>query len=433
MQHLRVPKTDLPRVVIVGGGFGGLRLARKLAGNKFQVVVLDKNNYHAFPPLLYQVATAGLDASSIATPFRQIFERQKNVVFRMAEVKEVLADQNRLITNIGDLDYHYLVISTGSTTNFFGMQDVQQNGMPMKSIPEALDIRSMLLQNFEKAVNLDHRSDEQESLIDMVVIGGGPTGLEMAGALAELRKHVLPEDYSEIDFGQMDIYLVEMGPRLLPPMSAEASAKAKQFLEDMGVVVWLNTALVSYDGYKAVFNNGKTILTTCLIYAAGVAGCVPSGFAPELMVRGKRLPVDGRLRVKGHSNVFAIGDVAAYAKEDTSPPLPMIAPVAIQMGTYLANYFKAGLPENFEPFSYRDKGSMATIGKHKAVVDLKQFKTQGAFAWFIWMFVHLMSLVGFGSRVLVFFNWAHSYISSDKKFRLIIRPFQKKRGPTSQS
>jgi len=423
--HLRIPQSNLPRIVIVGGGFGGLRLARQLARGKFQVVLIDKNNYHAFPPLLYQVATAGLDASAIATPFRKILERQKNIVFRMAEVLEIQSEQNRLITNIGDLTYHYLVIATGSTTNFFGMQDVQAHSMPMKSIPESLDIRSMLLQNFEKAVNLDHRSDEQESLIDMVVIGGGPTGLEMAGALAELRNHVLPDDYSEIDFGQMDIYLVEMGPRLLPPMSEEASAKAKTFLEEMGVVVWLNTALVSYDGYKAVFNNGKTILTTCLIYAAGVAGCVPGGFAPELIVRGRRLVVDSKLRVKGYSNVFAIGDVSAFSPAEGKPPLPMVAPVAIQMGTYLARFFRAGAPDHFPDFAYRDKGSMATIGKHRAVVDLKTWKTQGIFAWFIWMFVHLMSLVGFGSRVLVLLTWAQSYLSSDKRFRLIIRPFKK--------
>ncbi|MBY0435955.1 MAG: NAD(P)/FAD-dependent oxidoreductase [Cyclobacteriaceae bacterium] len=424
--HLRVPKSNLPRVVIVGGGFGGLRLAKKLAKRNFQVVVLDKNNYHAFPPLLYQVATAGLDASSIATPFRKIFEGQKNITFRMAEVLEVQTESNRVITNVGDLDYHYLVIATGSTTNFFGMQDVQAHSMPMKSIPESLDLRSMLLQNFEKAVNLDHRSDEQESLIDMVVIGGGPTGLEMAGALAELRNHVLPDDYSEIDFGQMDIYLVEMGSRLLPPMSEVASAKAKEFLEEMGVVVWLNTALVSYDGYKAVFNNGKTILTTCLIYAAGVAGCVPSGFAQELIVRGRRLPVDAKLRVRGHNNIFAIGDVCAFAPVEGKPPLPMVAPVAIQMGSYLANYFEAGAPDNFPGFSYHDKGSMATIGKHRAVVDMHRWKTQGVFAWFIWMFVHLMSLVGFGSRVLVLLTWGQSYLSSDKRFRLIIRPFKKK-------
>lgn len=422
---MRIPASKLPRVVIVGGGFGGIELAKKLKGAPFQVVLLDKHNYHAFQPLLYQVATAGLESYAIASPYRALFERQTNFIFRMTEVTEVAAERKVVKTTLGEVAYDFLVMATGSSTNFFGMNDVKQHAMPMKSIPQALDIRSMLIQNFEKAANLEHKSDEQESLIDIVIVGGGPTGIETAGALAELRNHVLPTDYPEIDFKMMDIYLVEMGPRLLAGMSEEASAKTKLFLEELGVHVMLNTGLVSYDGYKAVLNNGKVILTTSLIYAAGVAGVVPSGFEKEAIARGNRLSIDGRLRVKGFQNVFAIGDVASFIPEGKQTPLPMVAPVAMQMGTYLARFFKSGAKENFPAFVYVDKGSMATIGKHKAVVDLKFWKTQGVTAWFIWMFVHLMSLVGFGSKVFVFFSWAQAYFGSDKKHRLIIRPYTK--------
>jgi NADH:ubiquinone reductase (H+-translocating) len=424
-EHLNIPTSKNPRVVIIGGGFGGIELAKQLRNKPFQIVLLDKHNYHAFQPLLYQVATAGLESYSIASPYRAMFEGQDNLVFRLAEVTEVIASEQTIKTTIGDVTYDYLVIATGSTTNFFGMQDVMQHAMPMKSVPQALDIRSMLIQNFEKAVSLEHKSDEQESLIDIVIVGGGPTGIETAGALAELRNHVLPTDYPEIDFKMMDIYLIELGPRLLAGMSEEASAKTKQFLEELGVHVWLNTGLVSYDGYKAALNNGKTILTTSLIYAAGVAGMVPSGFQKESIGRGNRLSIDGKLRVKGHSNIFSIGDVASFIPEGKQAPLPMVAPVAMQMGTYLAKFLKSGAKDPYPDFTYVDKGSMATIGKHKAVVDLKFWKTQGTIAWFIWMFVHLMSLVGFGSKVFVFFSWMSAYFSSDKKHRLIIRPFSK--------
>jgi NADH dehydrogenase len=431
-QNIKIPESKLPRIVIVGGGFGGLQLAKHLKGAPYQVVLLDRHNYHTFQPLLYQVATAGLEPSSIASPFRRIFENKTHVIFRMAEVQEVVSERNMLRTTMGDVPYDYLVLATGSKTNFFGMKDVERNAMPMKTIAQALELRSMMIQNFEKAVSLDEKSEEKESLIDIVVVGGGPTGIETAGALAELKKHVLPFDYPDLDLNMMDIYLVELGPRLLAGMSQQASDKSKEYLEKMGVHVWLNTGLESYDGYRASFSNGKTILTTSLIYAAGVSGVVINGIDSSVIARGQRIAIDGNLRVKGYSDIFAMGDVASFIPESTAVPLPMVAPVSMQMGVYLAQWFKKGRPKQHHAFRYYDKGSMATIGRHKAVVDLPFWKTQGAFAWFVWMFVHLMSLVGFANRAKVFMSWAYSYLSSDKRYRLVIRPHRKEREPMSR-
>ena len=422
---IRIPESPNPRIVVIGGGFGGLNLAKKLKNKPYQVVLIDRNNHHTFQPLLYQVATGGLEPDSIATAYRNIFEKSTNIFFRMAETYEIDTKHKKVRTSIGTIHYDFLVIATGAKTNFFGMEEVEQHAMALKSLPQSLDLRSLIQQNLEKAVNLEY-GDEQESLMDIVVVGGGPTGVETAGALAELKRHVFPDEFGELDFKIMDIHLVEAGPRLLGTMSEKASEKTKKYLEELGVRVSLNTGLTSYDGKVARLNTGLEVPTQSLIWTAGVKGNPIYGIPPELLVKGNRIKVDEFLRVPGLDDVFAIGDVAAMHRKGKMEPQPMVAPAAIQHGQYLAaNLMRIRANKPIGVFHYVDKGSMATIGRNKAVVDLGKLRFQGVFAWFVWMFVHLMYLVGFRNRLIVFVNWAWNYLSYDKGIQLIIRPFMK--------
>ncbi len=423
---MNIPHSDHPRVVIVGGGFAGINLAKKLANKPFQVVLLDKNNYHTFQPLLYQVATAGLEPDAILEPLRNMFEGYSNIYFRYAAVEFVEPALNKIVTSIGELTFDYLVFATGSRTIYYDLEGVEENAMSLKSATEALDIRSLLLQNFEKAVTLNEKQDT-DRLMDVLVVGGGPSGVEMAGAIAELRRDEFKNDYPELDVARMEIYIVEMAPRLLPGMSEEASDKTKEYLERLGVKVWLDTSLEKYDGRVAHFSNGSTIETSTLIYSAGVGGNFVPGLAEEAMAKGGRLKVNGHLQVNGYDNIFAIGDVAAMITPSHEKPHPMLAQPAIQQGKYMGKYLMSDDKSNFPEFEYNDKGTLATIGKNKAVADLNFMKTQGFFAWLIWIFVHLMQLVGFRNFVLVFVNWALSYVRGGKRFRLIIRNFERKR------
>jgi len=421
---MNIPESNLPRVVIIGSGFGGLQIAKTLKNKRFQVVMLDKNNYHTFQPLLYQVATAGLEPDSIAYPVRKIFKNQTNFLFRMAEVANIDTTNKIISTNIGDLDYDHLVIASGSTTNFFGMKDVQHNAMSMKSVAEALDLRSLILQNFEKALLSDSKY-EQEALMSFAIVGAGPTGVELAGALAELKRHVLPSDYPDLDIRRMSIHLIEMADEVLPPMSAKASKKAYQYLEDLGVTLWMNQSVQAYDGQTITFKKAKPLASKTLIWAAGVKGNLIAGIDENSVFRG-RYKVNRFNQIAGYDNIYAIGDVAWMETKLYPEGLPMLAQVAIQQGQRLgANLIQ--WQKNSEPkeFEYKDLGTMATIGRNKAVADLGKLRFQGLFAWYVWMFVHLIALVGFRNKVITFFNWFYNYLNFDRGVRLIIRKFEK--------
>lgn len=404
---------------------------KNLRGLKAQIVLFDKFNHHTFQPLLYQVATSGLETNSIVAPFRKIFSRQTDFYFRLAEVKAVAAEENSIETSIGSVKYDYLVIATGASTNFYGMSDIEKHASFMKNIVDATKLRNRIIRNLEYAL-LTEDAEVMNSLMDFVIVGGGPTGVELAGALTELRKNAFRKDYPELDMRQMDIYLVEASSRLLNGMSEKASAKALEFLEEMGVHVLLNTAVKSYDGYEVELSTGKRLISRSLIWAAGVKGNPIDGLNPESITRGNRLLVDEFNRIKGYENIFAIGDVALMEGDAKFPKgHPQMAPPAQQQGRLVATNIRRLIARQpLKPFRYFDKGSMATVGRHKAVVDMPGgVRFQGFFAWYVWMFVHLMAIVGWKNKVFTFFSWMWSYISYDRSNRLIIGRNEEKLTP----
>lgn len=418
--------SKFPQVIIIGGGFGGIQIAQKLKDKEVNVLMLDKHNYHTFQPLLYQVATGGLEPDSIAFPIRKIFQKQANFKFRVANVTHINTESNSVTTSIGDFYYDYLVIATGSETNFFGQKEIEHFSMPMKSIPEALNLRSLLLQNFEEAV-IEKDEQARQAFLNFVIVGAGPTGVETAGALAELRNHVLPSDYDEIDFSKMKIFLVEGANRVLPPFSEQASYKAQQFLEEMGVTVLTNTMVDQYNGEQISFKNGDIIPTKSVIWSAGVKGAIIPGLEHAQIVRGGRIKTTNHNLIEGYNNIFSIGDISYMETEKFPHGHPGVAQVAIQQGQQLAaNLIRIINKETPKPFDYFDKGSMATIGRNKAVVDLKFWKFQGFFAWITWMFIHLLFLVGFRNKLVTMMNWIVNYFSQDRGTRLIIRRFNRK-------
>lgn len=424
---MNIPKSSLPRIVIIGGGFAGIALAKKLKNKKFQIVLLDKHNYHNFQPLMYQVATGGLEPDSIAYPIRKVVQEHTDFYFRLAEVKNIDTVNNTVFADIGELKFDYLVIASGSKTNFFGNKEMERNCMSMKTIPQSLNIRSLILENFEQAL-LTNDIDERHSLMNFVLVGAGPTGVELAGALAEMKKAILPKDYPDLDVRKMEINLVQGGDRILNTMSENASEKAEKFLLNLDVEVWKDVKVTGYDGRYVTTDSDITFDSATVIWTAGVEGALINGLpASSLIMRANRIIVNEFNQVKGFEHIFAIGDIASVVTEEFPQGHPMMAQPAMQQGKQLAiNLVRLINKKALQPFKYKDKGSMATIGRNKAVVDLKNYQFSGVFAWFVWMFVHLFSLIGFKNKAVVFLNWVYNYIRFDREARLIIRPYKKK-------
>ncbi|MCT8339768.1 NAD(P)/FAD-dependent oxidoreductase [Flavobacteriaceae bacterium TK19130] len=429
---MNIPSTNQARIVVIGGGFAGISFINKIKKEDVQIVLFDKHNYHTFQPLLYQVSTSGLEPDSIAYPLRKIFRKNKNFHFRLAEVNYIHQDKKEIETSIGNLTYDYLIIATGTKTNYFGNENIARNSMPMKTVPQALNIRSLMLQNIEKA-DITEDEAERKRLLNFVIAGAGPTGVELAGALAEFRKGILEKDYTEMNEGEMHVHLLEGLDRVLPPMSEEASKKAQKFLEDLGVEIHLNTMIEDYDGKVVSTKSGTTFETEAFIWAAGVTGAPVKGIDGDaLFEKINRYRVNRYSKVEGTDAIYALGDIAYMETEAFPKGHPQVAQPAIQQGKHLGENIKRILRNKEpKPFEYFDKGTMATIGRNKAVVDIKKMHFGGAFAWFLWMFVHLWFLVGFRNRVVTFFNWTYNYINYDRAARLIIRPFRGDIGSTT--
>ncbi|NRB61730.1 MAG: NAD(P)/FAD-dependent oxidoreductase [Saprospiraceae bacterium] len=424
---INIPESKQERVVIVGGGFAGLTLAKNLAKQNYQVVLIDKNNYHQFQPLFYQVAMAGLEPSSIIFPLRKYFQDKSNTFIRVTEVHAIYPDRKQLDTPIGIVNYDKLILATGADTNFFGNEEFAKHCIPMKSVSEALFLRNRILTDYEHALSITDYELRQQ-YIDIVIVGGGPTGVEIAGALAEMKKYIIPKDYQELNTNEIDIYLVQNGDQLLKGMSDDSADKALTFLRDLGVKVILNDLVTHVDGENTYLKSGQTIPAKKVIWAAGIKGNIPDGISREAIGSGNRIKVNAQLQVEMYPDIFAIGDVAICMTDNHPYGHPQVAQVAMQQAKYLAKHLRPNsVASSWPGFQYKNLGAMATVGRHRAVVDLPRWKFQGAFAWFVWLFVHLFQILGAKNKLFVFINWVWNYITYDQSLRLIIRPFQPKK------
>ncbi len=412
-------------IIIVGAGFAGLRLARHLEDTPYDVLLLDKYNFHQFQPLMYQVATARLEPASISFPLRKVFQHSKNVRIRIAEVLSVDTQARKLQTSIGSFDYDYLVLAMGATTNYFGNAQIEKYSYPMKSVPEAIQLRNRILQTFEDALIVD--PIDLQPLMNFVIVGGGPTGVELAGALAEMKKNILPKDYPDKDFSKLTIYLLEGTPFTLNPMSDDSRKWSQKYLEELGVIVRTNTIVSDYDGKTVQLQDGGTIESLNLIWAAGVTGNTIEGMPQQSITRGNRFTVNRYNEVTGVAGVYAIGDIAWMQTPKYDKGHPQVAAVANEQADVLAKNFGAMLKNKpLAEFEYHDKGSMATVGKRKAVVDLPKFHFHGRLAWLTWMFVHLMLILNHKNKLLIFIQWMFSYFSNDSTLRILLMASGKK-------
>ena len=416
---------NFPRVIVIGAGFGGVEVARQLKNKEVEVLLIDRNNYHTFQPLMYQVATGTLASDSISFPIRKMFKNQKNFRFRLAEVLHIDTANKIVQTSVADYDYDYLVVATGATSNFFGNKEVEKYALPMKNIVEALNIRSYLLQNLEEAVLRKNASD-RERYLNFVVVGGGPTGVELSGAIAEYQQHMLKIDYPELSTYEMKVHLVEGTGKILGALSEKSSRDAELYLKELGVNIVLNTTVNGYDGNTVTLSSGEQIPTKTVIWGAGVMGQMPTGIKEEIIQRGNRIKIDEQCRVEGENDIYAIGDVSALITDENPRGLPGVAPVAQQQGKYVAGHIINSLnKQSTENFKYFDKGSMATVGRARAVVDLGNFHMKGFLAWATWMFVHLVSIFGFRNRVVTFVNWTIKFLTRNSGIRLIIHKYNR--------
>lgn len=412
------------KLVILGAGFAGLQLARHLKGKGFDITLIDQYNFHQFQPLFYQVATARLEPSAISFPLRKVFQGQKDIHVRITRVTNVDTENSQVHTEDGIFSYDHLVIATGCATNYFGNKNFEKYTFPMKSTNEAIALRNRILQNFEDA--LSATADRQDEILNVVVAGGGPTGVELAGSLAEMKKNVLPRDYPDMDFSKLNIYLVEGSPNTLQNMSEASRQKSQQYLEKLGVKVLVNTLAQDFDGHTLTLKDGSIIKTRTMIWAAGISGNVPPGIPAHAIVRGNRIKVDSCNKAEGMDNVYVLGDVAYMETTDFPKGHPQLANVAInQAKTLAANLIRQQKQQVMKAFSYTSPGTMATIGKRMAVVDLPFFSFQGRLAWFTWMFLHLMLILSVRNKFFIFINWAISYFTNDTTLRLILKPATK--------
>lgn len=409
------------RVVIVGGGFAGLEIAKKLNRKYYQIVLIDKNNYYQFQPLMYQVATGGLEPSSISYPHRKTFQNKPYFHFRMCKAYEVVPTDKLLKTSIGVINYDYLVVSTGCDTNYFGNEALKKSTFALKSVSESLLLRNRILYSFEKAVEAKDEA-ELKQVLSFVIVGGGATGVELSGALADMKKTILPKDYPEVDFSKMEIHLVDASPRLLSGMSEKASANAAKSLKDRGVILHQDVSVKAYDQPTVELSNGNILLSNNLMWVAGVKANSIPGLSEDVYNRG-RILVDEYNHIQGYTDLFSIGDTCLMLSDDHPKGHPQLAQVALQMAKRLAqNLNNMANNKPVEKFKYVDKGSLATIGRNSAVADLGKFKFGGRVAWWLWLWVHILSIIGMRNKISVFIDWVWSYVSYDVSLRLFIRP-----------